>query len=259
MNEYRHTICEQTDSNASLRSVEMKDISGMQGEALPYSLRTDWPITCVIFFCFFLIIYAIRNGKKYLYQHFKDFFRQKDRAGLFDVTSGSDFKYTVALSGVCCISCGIFLFDYFTDTQAKLLQNVPHLLLLSIYAASVLALMCVKWIFYNLVNWTFFEKSQRKRWIVSYFDLSGACGLALFSLALVTVYFDLPLKTSLTFVLSVLACSKILLFYKSIRNFFNHFHGVLHLILYFCALEIAPLLFLWKGLGYINNLLILNF
>ena len=57
MNEYRHTICEQTDSNASLRSVEMKDISGMQGEALPYSLRTDWPITCVIFFCFFLMIH----------------------------------------------------------------------------------------------------------------------------------------------------------------------------------------------------------
>lgn len=52
---------------------------------------------------------------------------------------------------------------------------------------------------------------------------------------------------------------KILLFYKCIRNFFNHFHGILHLILYFCTLEIIPLLFLWKGLIYINNIFILKF
>ncbi|MCF2576759.1 DUF4271 domain-containing protein, partial [Phocaeicola barnesiae] len=43
------------------------------------------------------------------------------------------------------------------------------------------------------------------------------------------------------------------------RNFFPHIHGSFHLILYFCALEIVPDLFLWKGIGFINNVLILKF
>ncbi len=47
--------------------------------------------------------------------------------------------------------------------------------------------------------------------------------------------------------------------YKCIRNFFPHIHGSFHLILYFCALEIVPDLFLWKGIGFINNVLILKF
>ena len=249
---------EEMDSTL-VRSMEAINASGMQGEPLPYSLRADWPVTCMMLLCFFLTVYAIRNGRKYLYQHARDFFKQKDRAGLFDDFSSSDSRYALALSGVCCISYGLFIYDYFTGTQTELLYTVPHLSLLGIYLGCVILLVCMKWLSYRFVNWIFFEKERNARWITSYFDLTGGCGLALFPVSLVMIYFDLPVRISLHAVLFLLVCSKILLFYKSIRNFFNHFHGTLHLILYFCALEIAPLLFLWKGLGYINNLLILNF
>ena len=58
-----------------LHSKKAKCSTGMPGEPLPYQLRTDLPITCVVFLCFFLIIYALKNGKKYLHQHLKGFFR----------------------------------------------------------------------------------------------------------------------------------------------------------------------------------------
>ncbi|MBP3663762.1 MAG: DUF4271 domain-containing protein, partial [Tyzzerella sp.] len=48
------------------------------------------------------------------------------------------------------------------------------------------------------------------------------------------------------------------LFWKCFCNFFEKFYGALHLILYFCALEIMPDLILWKGIEMMNNNLILN-
>ena len=60
-------------------------------------------------------------------------------------------------------------------------------------------------------------------------------------------------------ILLVVLFTKILLFYKCIRNFFSYLHGFLHLILYFCTLEIIPDLLLWKGIEYVNKVLILNF
>ena len=269
MNEVCHTVfsqlrelyeqhLEEVDS-ALVRSMEAINASGMQGEPLPYLLRADWPVTAILFFCFFLIVYAIRNGEKYLYQRFKNFFRQKSRSGLFDDSSGTDSRYTLALTSVYCISCGVFVYGYFSAAHLRMFHTVPHQLLLGIYLSSIFLLICLKWISYQFVNWIFFEKSKNARWTSAYFDLLGGFGLILFPVTLLVVYFDLNTYISQVIILSIIACSKILLFYKSVRNFFNQFHGIFHLILYFCALEIVPLLFLWKGLEYINNLLILNF
>ncbi len=62
----------------------------------------------------------------------------------------------------------------------------------------------------------------------------------------------------LKFIKYIIVISKILLLYKCVRRFFNCFHGVLHLIVYFCALEMMPDLFLWKGIGLINRIILKN-
>lgn len=95
--------------------------------------------------------------------------------------------------------------------------------------------------------------------MIAFFDILVGAGFLLFPLVLLAVYFDLNANTAKILIFIILGFTKIMLFYKCIRNFFNHFHGILHLILYFCTLEIIPLLFLWKGLIYINNILILKF
>lgn len=245
--------------NALLRSEKTQSFTGMPGEPLPYQLRTDLPITCVVFLCFFLIIYALKNGKKYLHQHLKGFFRHKERAGLFDEISNFDIRYTLTLGSISCISVSLFIYDYFSKTEEVLYQTIPHYAILSVYILCILLTIGVKSLLTQFINWIFFDKEKNSTWITAYFDLLSGASLILFPLALLIVYFNLDFNFSKTFVLIVVICFKILLFYKCIRNFFNHFHGILHLILYFCSLEIIPLLFLWKGLAYINHILILNF
>ena len=250
---------QQQIDQALVRSMQTTDLSGMKGEELPYLLRNDHTISCILLVCFILTALALRNGKKYLYQHARNFFHHKQRASIFDEAPNTDSRYVLALGTVTCILSGFCLYDYFSDYNKILFQVVPHTLLLGIYVGAFMLLILYKWASYNFVNWIFFDNERKKSWIISYFDILIGSVFLLFPLILLTVYFDLNTETSKILIFITLGITKIMLFYKCIRNFFPHFHGSFHLILYFCALEIVPDLFLWKGIGFINNVLILKF
>lgn len=254
-----HEHQQQQIDQALIRSMQVADLSGMKGEELPYLLRNDHAISCILFICFVLFALALRNGKKYLCQHARNFFHHKQRASLFDDTPDSDSRHVLTLGAVSCILSGFCLYDYFSDHEKILFQTVPHSLLLGIYVGAFTLLILYKWVSYNFINWIFFDKERQKQWIVSYFDILIGSAFLLFPLVLLAVYFDLNADTAKILIFIILGIVKIMLFYKCIRNFFPHFHGSFHLILYFCALEIVPDLFLWKGIGFINNVLILKF
>ncbi len=54
-------------------------------------------------------------------------------------------------------------------------------------------------------------------------------------------------------------CVKMLAFYKSYSIFFKRMGASLQIILYFCALELMPLMVLWGVLFITDNYLIINF
>ena len=58
---------EQIDS-ALQHCKETPCTNGMAGEPVPYQLRNDFAITGIVFLCFFLVTYSLKNGQKYLYQ-----------------------------------------------------------------------------------------------------------------------------------------------------------------------------------------------
>ena len=254
-----HEQQQQQIDQALVRSMQTADLSGMKGEDLPYLLRSDHVISCILLVCFILFTLALRNGKKVLYQHMKNFFHHKKRSSLFDDVPNSDSRYVLALVTVTCILSGFCLYDYFSDENKMLFQLIPHSILLSVYIGAFALLILYKWGAYNFVNWIFFDKEKQKLWMIAFFDILVGAGFLLFPLVLLPLFFDLPANTAMILLFIILGFTKIMLFYKCIRNFFPHIHGSFHLILYFCALEIVPDLFLWKGIGFINNVLILKF
>lgn len=84
----------------------MSKEDGMRGMELPYQLRSDWMVTCVLFLCFILVSYVLAHGKKHLEQQFKNFALSKERASLFDDTTASDVRYTLVLILQTCILSG---------------------------------------------------------------------------------------------------------------------------------------------------------
>lgn len=144
--------------SALIRSMQPDHKTGMQGEPLPYLLRSDSLVTLSVFLCFLLYSYALRNGKKYLFQRFRNFFQHKERGNLFDEPVGSEIRYILTLGGVTCILGGFCLYDYFSDNSPLLFQIVPHSLLLGIYVTGILLLVFLKRISYGFINWIFLTK-----------------------------------------------------------------------------------------------------
>ena len=62
----------------------MQTVSGMPGEVLPYQIRSEWSVTCLLLFCFLVFSHIVKNGKKYIIQHIRSLFQRKDRSSLFD-------------------------------------------------------------------------------------------------------------------------------------------------------------------------------
>ena len=232
--------------------------SGMKGEPMPYLLRSDWFITGILFLCIIVISYIASQGKKHLQQQLKSIFTTRERSNLFDDATGSDIRYTFALIINACIMLGICTYHYVINSTPQLLASESSSSLLGFFIFLSILYMIIKWSIYKSINWIFFEKARNLSWMVSYFNVIVWLGLILLPVILLTVYFDLTASNSFLFMALAIISAKILLFWKCFNNFFGKIHGILHLIMYFCTLEILPDLILWKGILISCNKLILN-
>ena len=233
-------------------------LEGMVGEPIPYLLRSDWLVTCVLFFCLFICCSVFSKGGKYWFLVFRNFTQIRERNSMFDEISSYSTHHFFLLVFHACLMVGLCLYYYWVDANSVLFEKVSHGFLLMGFVGEVIVLLLLKWILYQIVNWTFFQKVRNLLWLRAYFHLLAGIGLLLLPVFLLAVYFDLSLKVSFVFIAFLLVFAKTVLFWKCFSNFFGKFYGSFHLILYFCALEILPDLLWWKGIEWMNNNLILK-
>ena len=259
MNEWRlfnDSVCVKPENE----EISVPSDSGMQGEAMPYKLVSDNNVMFAIVSGLLLIVIALQNEKKGIIRILRNCFStSSERTNIFDDSYNSSSNIpTVLLCGVSCIMGGLLIYHYYSYSDPDFFFNAKHLAMLGIYTGVLISYLIIKWIIYSFVNWIFFDKEKNKLWIEDVFNLIAALGLTLFPTVLYIVFLDSEFHFSSKIILIIIFISKILLFYKCFRYFFRGFHGVLHLILYFCTLEIIPDLFLWKGIELINSILILK-
>ena len=242
---------------ADLHAVQEVD-SGFEGTPISYSPRTDDAIALTLLVCFFLSSIALARGKKFLSQQVKDFVLHRERTSIFDSSTAADVRYLLVLVLQTCVLSGITFLNYFHDTCPALMDHVSSLLLLGIYVGFCLAYFLLKWLLYMFLGWTFFDKNKTNIWLESYSALIYYVGFALFPFVLFLVYFDLSLTNLVIIGSIILIFTKILMFYKWIKLFFDKISSLFLLILYFCALEIMPYLLLYQGLRELNNILVIK-
>ena len=238
----------------------MNEISmeGMIGEPLPYLLRTDGMVTCILFCCMVLLSYVLAKGNKYLYHQLKSFATSRERASMFDEVTVSDIRYTALLLFHSCLLIGFCIYYFLSATSPDLFFVTSHGYLLASIVGGISVFLLLKYLLYSFVNWVFFQKARNLLWVSAYLNVIVWIGLFLFPVILLVVYFGLSLHTAAYLVGAIIIFAKIALFYKCFSNFFGNIHGLVHLILYFCALEILPDLIMWKGIETVSNNLILN-
>ncbi|MCD7899655.1 MAG: DUF4271 domain-containing protein [Bacteroides sp.] len=237
----------------------MKIWALIQGVPIPYSIKTDDGITIILLVCFVCCAYIFGQSKRFLLYQGRNFILHKERSNLFVTSTSAEMHYLLFLLLQLCLLSSIYWMNYFEKACPTFFHEISSYLLLGTYTLLSIGYLLFKWILYSLIGWIFYGKGNKTLWLDSYSTLLYYLSLALFFPILLLVYFDLSFTFIVIIGLFFLIITKILIFYKWLKLFFNKKDGVLTLILYFCALEIVPCFIYYRVLILINDVLLIKF
>lgn len=229
--------------------------TGMAAEPVPYRMRDDDYVTGTLLASFLLTVLFLARTRRILLEKTKDFFFVRGNSGETAVKTDYELRGQALLVVQASFLLAVLFLDYTQERLPHVFNSVSPYVLLGADAGICLLYHAVKVAAYLFANWVFFDKRRRELWMESYVFTIIMTGMASFPLVLLRVYFSLPFRALAAAFLATLALSETLLLVKCRRIFSGVPGGPFHMILYFCTLELAPLLLLWRALAYSSELL----
>lgn len=228
---------------------------GIAGDPAPYKFRSDDYVTSALMLSFFLMVWVVASSWRFLRNMVQDFFYNHPRPNFFTARVG-ELRGKFFLVMQTCFLQAILFFDYTQEQMPDVFSQLsPYTLLLS--STLIIALYySFKIILYQTINGIFFPVESNRRWNNHFFVSILSTGCLLLPLILLVVFFDLPWRETLFSYVLLMVIIKSLLLYKCHRIFFSTLLGNVHIILYFCALEIVPIIFLWGFLTGVSRSLV---
>ena len=211
------------------------------GHLPDYTVQGDNTMTLILLCCFVMLVVALKRSWNFIVRQAKSFFVDSStHEGISETSGEMRFQFFLLLINSLLLAIGTFLFISEDKTAAYVLDN--DMLLVGILLVMFTAYFIVKLVTYKCVNLVFFGEKKSLQWTRAFLFLTGVEGVLLFPLVLLQVYFNLSFQKVLICFVSLLFLNKILTFYKGWNIFFKENGGFLQTFLYFCTLEIAPLL-----------------
>ena len=233
---------------------------GVAGDPVPYTVRNDDLITGLLLLCFVLGIVAYAHSRTFVSRQLKNFFYPSHNTSESSMTETSgEVRFQFFLVLMTCLLMAVTYFFYTTQYVADTFIVKEQYQVIGIFAAVFVAYYLVKGLLYSMVNGIFFDGKKNRQWMKTLLLVTSLEGVLWFPCVMVQTYFDLSMENVLYYFAIVLIFVKSLTFYKCWNIFFRQNDVFLQIILYFCALEIIPLLSLWGALGVIVNELKINF
>lgn len=232
---------------------------GVAGDPVPYNLRSDNVITSLLLVCFILAAIAFANSRRFIARQLKDFlYLPHDEESTLTETSG-EVRYQFFFVLQTCLLLSVTYFFYVTNNVTRTFTLESPYTLVGIIFALLLGWLALKALLYTVVNGVFFGSKKNQQWLKSLLFITAAEGVVLFPAVMLQVYFYLPIESVVYYLAFALFLIKILTFYKCWVIFFRRNAFSLQIFLYFCTLEIIPLIALWGIITGIVNELKINF
>ena len=231
---------------------------GMAGDPIPYSYANDNLVTSLLIIGFFLITFAFSKMSNFFVGQAKNFIHPSKNSLSMSETS-SEIYMQIVLTGLTCLVYALLYYLYATEFLATTYVTSSEYVLLGIFLAVFVGYYLLRFGFYNMVNNLFFKSRDNKKFLTSLLYISSVEGLLLFPAIALLAFMHLPAQNAIWYCIIVLILVKMMTFYKSFIIFFKQNDLFLQIILYFCALEMVPLITLWGGLSVIVDILKINF
>ena len=225
---------------------------GVAGDPVPETLSNDSLISGLLILCFLLMTLAFSRISGFFGRQIKDFFYLQKGEHSVEET-GDEINFQVIFSIITCFTCSLLYYLYvLTMVDNTFVFSTEHLLLGVIFLVMA-AYFLLKFLLYTIVNNIMFDGSKNKKFLTSLIFLISMEGSLLFPVLLLCAYFQFPIKNAAIYTSLVVFFFKILIIYKTYIIFFAQKAFYVQIFLYFCALEMVPLLSLWGGLAVIVN------
>ena len=225
---------------------------GIAGDPVPYNVMADNTIIALLLLCFVLFLLSLSQSKEFIAKQLKNFFRhpQEDSDG---PETGGEQRLQLFLAALFLLVLSIGSYLVAEDIVGESVMRNVGASLIAIFFAVYAAFFCTKLLVGTFVNTVFFGVKKNLQWTTVQLQVSALDGVLLFPMLALQVYSGFSPSNVAIYVGFVLFLNKILTFYKSYQIFFQGNGLYLQTFLYFCALEIAPLLaFCGAGLAVID-------
>ena len=232
---------------------------GSVGDPVPYSVRGDDVITSLLLVFFVLAVIAYSNIRGFFSRQAKNFFHQPHEGvtSMTETATEARFQvFIVFLTGL--MFATLYYFYSLHYNGDSYILSSQYYLILIVWAIFLLYFL-VKMGLYTVVNLVFFDGKRNRQWIKSLLFIIALEGLLSVPAVIMGPYFDLSIHKVEIYFAIMLILAKLMTFYKCFIIFFRQNVVGLQIILYLCALEIVPLLALWKVLYITANSLKINF
>lgn len=211
--------------------------------------KNDIFVVVAIMLCTMLTTIAIANAKDVLWKQIKEFSTNRDVSSIFETASIENSSYLSLLTTQFFLSSGIISYYLLYYTNSDLVVKYSSWQIILFVGAIFLIYFIAKVTIYSYIGWIFLRGNVIDTWFKSYYTIIHALSIFLLPFLFATIYLNLSVNTVLFISSALLLLSKVLILYKLFNLFFKNIYTTLPLFLYFCALEIVPLLLLYKTLG----------
>ncbi len=231
---------------------------GVAGDPVPYTVRGDDLLSSLLLICFIFFVISISKSQRFIVRQFKDFFYiSRNDTNISETSVEFRFQFIFVILMCLMLAVGTYQYTIFFVTSSFVLSS--NFQLVALFFLVFIVYFTIKSALYSFVNTIFFGPSLSNQWQKTLLFVSAVEGVLLFPMTMVLVYFDLSPRIALYYFIFIFVLLKFLTIYKCWTIFFSQKGGFLQTILYFCTLEIVPLLNLVGGILILIDVLKFNF
>ena len=232
---------------------------GVAGDPVPYNIHNDSIITSILLGFFILMVIAYANTHEFVTRQLKKFFYVPSEETMEITETGTELRIQLFMVLLSSVLLSLLYYFYVIHFVGDTFILNSQYLLIAIYLVMMVSYFMAKWWLYTLVNTVFFGSKKNRHWLKTILFISSMEGAVFLPAVLLQAYFDMTEKNVVIYFVIVLIFVKILTFFKCYVAFFRRNVVKLQIILYFCALEMVPLLAFWGALDYVTDSLKINF
>ena len=232
---------------------------GVAGDPVPYNIHNDSIVTSILLGFFILMVIALANTHEFVIRQLKKFFYVPSGGSMEMAETGTEIRIQLFLVLLSSVLLSLLYYFYVIHFVGDSFILRSQYLLIAIYLVMMVCYFVVKGLLYTFVNLVFFGSKKNRRWMKTKLFMSSMEGVVFLPAVLLQAYFDMTEKNVVIYFIIVLIIVKILTFFKCYVAFFRRNVVKLQIILYFCALEMVPLLAFWGALDFVTNSLKINF